>query len=141
MISEIENIITNQQSIVFYDGDCGFCNFWIQWILERDHQNQFLFASLQSNFGQSFLKERQLNLENFDTIILWQPTQYYLTKSEAIIKIASKLGGIYTFLRIGTIFPKFLRNIIYSFISNRRKKVMKDFCIMPTEEMMKKFLN
>ena len=43
---------------VLYDGECGFCNFWVHWILKKDTKNNFLFASLQSDFGQQFLNER-----------------------------------------------------------------------------------
>ena len=42
---------------VFYDGDCGLCNYWVQWILKNDHQKQFLFSALQSEFSQKFLKD------------------------------------------------------------------------------------
>jgi predicted DCC family thiol-disulfide oxidoreductase YuxK len=27
--------------IVFFDGDCGVCNFWVQWILKRDKKTGF----------------------------------------------------------------------------------------------------
>lgn len=81
--------------IVFFDGDCGVCNFWVQWILKRDHNNRFLFASLQSDFGQTFLSERKLNTEVFNTLYLWKPNHYYLEKSNAVLQIANILGGIY----------------------------------------------
>lgn len=70
--------------IVFFDGDCGVCNFWVQWILERDTKDKFLFASLQSKYGQKFLSERGLDTKQFNTIYLWKPDDYYLIKSKAI---------------------------------------------------------
>jgi hypothetical protein len=27
--------------LYFYDGDCGFCNFWVQWILKNDKKDNF----------------------------------------------------------------------------------------------------
>ena len=96
-------MIKKDKLYVFYDGDCGFCNFWVQWILNNDKKDKFLFASLQGNFGQIFLKERNLETKNFNTIYLWKPEDYYLEKSSAIIKIAENLGGKYrlsTLIRI-----------------------------------------
>ncbi|WP_373710272.1 thiol-disulfide oxidoreductase DCC family protein, partial [Kaistella sp.] len=77
------NVNTNKY-YVFYDGECGFCNFWVHWILKKDVKNQFLFASLQSEFGQQFLSERNLELKNLDTLYLWKPEKYYLQKSQAV---------------------------------------------------------
>ncbi len=51
-IETFECIITIESSvslkdkfIVFYDGECGFCNHWVQWILERDKRISFRFFS------------------------------------------------------------------------------------------------
>ena len=77
---------------VFYDGDCGFCNYWVQWILKNDRKDHFRFAALQSDFGQKFLKERRLESNEFNTIYLWKPNEFYLLKSQAIVKIARILA-------------------------------------------------
>jgi predicted DCC family thiol-disulfide oxidoreductase YuxK len=44
--------------IVLYDGDCPMCNYWVNFILKRDDKNKFMFAALQSDFGQDFLKKK-----------------------------------------------------------------------------------
>lgn len=134
-------MIQKDKLYVFYDGDCGFCNFWVQWILEKDKKDKFLFASLQSNFGQKFLKDRNLDTKNFNTIYLWKPKGFYLQKSDAIIKIAENIGGIYSLSKILMIIPKFLRNMGYDFISKNRQKLMNSSCILPNEEQRKKFLD
>lgn len=134
-------MIQKNKLYVFYDGDCGFCNFWVQWILKNDKNNQFLFASLQSNFGQNFLKERKLDHQNFNTIYLWKPEEYYLKKSSAIIKIAENLGGTYRLAIVFKIIPKIIRDYLYHFISKNRSKLMKASCYLPTPSQKVKFLN
>lgn len=134
-------MIQKDKYYIFYDGDCGFCNFWVQWVLKNDKQDQFLFAALQSDFGQKFLKERGLKNNNFNTIYLWKPDAYYLTKSDAILKIATTIGGIYYLANISKIFPKFMRNIGYDIIAKNRKKLMKESCLLPSPEQRKKFIN
>lgn len=133
-------MIDKNKYYVFYDGDCGFCNFWVQWILENDKEDQYLFAALQSDFGQNFLKERSLKSDDFDTIYLWKPNAFYLTKLDAILKIANTIGGIYYFANLSKIFPKFIRNLGYDLIAKNRKKLMEQTCIIPTPEQRKKFV-
>lgn len=134
-------MIQKDKLYVFYDGDCGFCNFWVEWILKNDKKDKFLFASLQSNFGQFFLKERDLQTYNFNTIYLWKPEIYYLKKSSAIIKIAENLGGIYQFSIIFKIIPKIIRDFLYNIISNHRSKILKASCFLPSQLQKGKFLN
>ena len=134
-------MIHKNKYYVFYDGECGFCNFWVQWILNNDKKDKFLFASLQGNFGQNFLKERNLETNNFNTIYLWKPEAYYLKKSSAIIKIAENLGGKYRLSTLIRIIPRFIRDFVYDAISNRRKKLMNASCLLPNVLQRKKIIN
>ena len=126
---------------VLYDGECGFCNFWVEWILKNDSKNQFLFASLQSEFGQMFLEERGLPQYEYSTLYLWKPESFYLTKSDAVFKIAAIIGGKYKLLSYLSVLPKFLRNPFYDLISKNRQKLAAQKCYMPTPEERKKILS
>lgn len=126
--------------IVFYDGECGFCNYWVQWILERDKKDKFLFSSLQSEFGQKFLNDRNLPNEFFDTLYLWKPESFYLSKYQAILRIASELGGVYSLANIGKILPDFIGNQFYNLVSRNRKKLAENQCFLPSAEQRKKFI-
>jgi len=129
-----------QKHIVFFDGECGICNFWVQWILERDRKDQFMFASLQSDFGQKFLSERGLETRVFNTMYLWKPNQYYLIKSKAVLQIASLLGGIYKLSALGKIIPGILSDKVYDIISKNRMKLANQKCYLPTPHQRKKFI-
>lgn len=125
---------------IFYDGDCGFCNYWVQWILKRDEKDRFRFASLQSNFGQQFLWQRGLDRNQFNTLYLWKPNVYYLVKSKAVTQIAKILGGKYALMAYLNILPGFISDKIYDRISENRMKLAAGKCYLPTEEERKKFL-
>lgn len=131
---------TLDKQIVFYDGECGFCNHWVQWILEKDTKDKFLFSSLHSDFGQKFLNDRNLPNKIFDTLYLWKPNRFYLTKSQAILEIASQIGGIYSLATIGKILPESIGNIFYNFTSRNRQKLAANQCFAPSEEQQKKFI-
>ncbi|MBW7676004.1 thiol-disulfide oxidoreductase DCC family protein [Chryseobacterium chendengshani] len=130
----------NDKHIVFFDGECGVCNFWVQWILERDKNDQFMFASLQSEFGQKFLSERGLETKQFNTMYLWKPDSYYLIKSRAVLKIADLLGGIYKLSAVGKLLPAFLSDKIYDKISENRMKLSAQKCFLPDQHQKKKFI-
>lgn len=134
------SINLKDKHIVFYDGECGFCNHWVQWILENDKKDKFLFSSLQSEFGQKFLNDRNLPNQVFDTLYLWKPDSFYLTKYRAIIKIASEIGGVYSLASIGKIIPDAIGNQFYNLISINRQKLASNQCFLPSTEQRKKFI-
>lgn len=126
---------------VLYDGECGFCNFWVAWILKNDRKDQFLFSALQSEFGQKFLKDRNLEHQSFDTLYLYSPQKFYLTKSSAALKIASILGGKFAMIRYLKIFPEFIRDRVYDIISKNRQKISAAKCYLPTAKEREKFID
>ncbi|MBB4806306.1 putative DCC family thiol-disulfide oxidoreductase YuxK [Chryseobacterium defluvii] len=127
--------------IIFFDGECGVCNFWVQWVLERDKKDQFLFASLQSDFGQKFLSERGLERKQFNTLYLWKPHQYYLIKSRAVLRIANILGGSYKILSwFGKLLFPALSDKVYDMVSRNRMKITAQKCFLPDQHQKKKFI-
>ena len=126
---------------VFYDGECGFCDFWVHWILKKDSKNNFLFASLQSDFGQQFLSERNLELKDLDTLYLWKPEQYYLQKSQAVFKISGVIGGTYKLLSYFHYLPTSFTDFFYDRVASNRKKLASQACEIPTSEERKKFIS
>ena len=126
---------------VFYDGDCGFCNFWVHWILKKDRNDRFLFASLQSDFGQQFLTERNLERHNLNTLYLWKPEKFYLQKSTAVLKIAEILGGFYKLISYMSFLPTSLTDFFYDRVAANRKKLASQACEIPTAEERKKFIS
>lgn len=128
--------------IVLFDGVCNLCNSTVQFIIKRDKHNQFKFSSLQSEYGQNFLKERNLASNDFKSIILYEPEVAYYTKSKAALKIAQNLGFPYSLLSVFLLIPSFIRDWIYSFISKHRYHLFgkKDSCMVPTPENKRKFI-
>lgn len=128
--------------IVLFDGVCNLCNSTVQFIIKRDTHNQFKFSSLQSEYGQNFLKERNLDSSDFKSIILYEPEVAYYTKSTAALKIAQNLGFPYNLLSVFLMIPSFIRDWIYSLVSKYRYHLFgkKDSCMVPTPENKRKFI-
>ena len=84
---EIEAKISNH-GLVLYDGKCGFCQFWVQFILDRDSSSYFLFAPLQAKWATD-LHQKSLD-QDFDTLLLYE-NKVLFEKSTAALRIAKKL--------------------------------------------------
>jgi len=81
----------NSRRIILFDGVCNFCNFWVNFIIDRDKNDKFRFAALQSEASQDLLQQFNLSTTDFDTFILIEGKKYY-TKSTAALRIAKHLN-------------------------------------------------
>lgn len=128
--------------IILFDGVCNLCNSFVQRIIKNDENALFKFASLQSDFGQEFLKGHNLNQQEFKSIILLDGDKYY-TKSTAALKIGKELKGFYKLSGLLFIFPRFIRDFVYDIVSKNRYKWFgkQDNCWLPTAELKSKFIN
>lgn len=125
---------------ILYDGECPFCNFWVQWLLKRDRKNLFLFSPLQSAFSQHFLRVRNLNIKDFDTVYLYRPGKFYYRKSRAAFEILRILGGPYQILAVLQFLPAFITDGVYDRIAKHRKRLAPNYCFVPTPEERLKFV-
>jgi predicted DCC family thiol-disulfide oxidoreductase YuxK len=128
--------------IILFDGVCNFCNFWVNFIIDRDKDDIFRFAALQSEAGQKLLNKFNLKTDDFDTFILIKGETYF-TKSTAALKIARKLNYPVKVLYYFIFIPKFLRDLLYSLIAINRYKLFgkRDICRIPSENEKEKFLD
>ena len=128
--------------IIFFDGICNLCNSAIQFIIKHDKKRFFRFASLQSELGQQFLKDRNMDPSQLDSILLVDPDVAYYTKSAAALRIAKHLSGLYPILFAFIIIPKFIRDKVYDYIAKNRYKWYgkKSECMIPTPEQQSLFL-
>ena len=129
------------KSIVLFDGVCNLCNGAVQFIINRDPQGRFSFASLQSAAGQARLREFGLSTEAFDTFVLLEGGNAY-TRSTAALRIARQLPGAWRLLYALMIVPRPIRDWVYGLVARNRYRLFgrQDSCMMPTPELKAKFL-
>ena len=130
-----------EKSIILFDGVCNLCNSSVNFIINHDKKEQFLFASLQSDAAKEILL--QLNYRNIkvDSILLIENKKVF-EKSTAALKIAKNLDGFYKLLYIFIVIPQFIRNVAYDYIAKNRYKWYgkKESCMLPTPELKKRFI-
>ena len=124
---------------VLFDGVCNLCSKSVQFIIKRDPHNQFLFASLQSEMGKSLLEKHHLS--EVDSVVLIKEDMYYM-ESDAALEICRHLSSGWKLLAILKVIPSSIRDPLYQFVARNRYRWFgkQDSCMLPTEEMKKRFL-
>jgi len=127
--------------IILFDGVCNFCNFWVNFIINRDKNDTYQFATMQSDSGQRLLQKFKLNSSDFDSFVLIVNDKHF-TKSTAALMIIKNLESIVKLLYPLTILPGPIRDFIYDLIAKNRYRFFgkRDVCRIPTENEKRKFL-
>ena len=138
---------TSPNPIILYDGVCGLCNRWIQFVLKRDAKDQFRFAALQSEFARRILQRHGATPEQLDTFYvvnnLDQQDESVLSRSDAAIFVLKQLGGVSratAFLLLS--FPKWLRNRAYDLLARNRYRLFgrHQTCVLPEPDYRHKMV-
>ncbi|TAF33507.1 MAG: thiol-disulfide oxidoreductase DCC family protein [Cytophagales bacterium] len=127
--------------ILLFDGVCNACNGLVNFIIDHDKQKRIHFASLQSEFGQTLLRQYHFDTQNFSTFIYLRESNL-LVKSDAALSLFQDLGGIWRAALLLKIVPAFIRDFFYDIIARNRYKIFgkRDACRMPTPDIQARFL-
>lgn len=129
------------QPLVLFDGACNLCNHAIRFVLKRDHHHFFHFTSLQSTFAKQLIGAHwPKNQKLPDSLLLWENGKLY-SRSEAAIRIAKHLSGLWPLVVVFKIVPRFMSNGAYDFVARHRYRWFgkKDCCSLQDADKFRKF--
>jgi predicted DCC family thiol-disulfide oxidoreductase YuxK len=131
--------ISEKHPVILFDGDCTFCNFWVQYVLKRDKNQQFYFSPLQSDGAKSLISSFDKRFQETDSIIVLYKKKVF-DKSDAVFVILKALN--HPALYLWYISPKFLRNVVYDLIAKYRHRLhlWQTECVVPDEEDKRRFV-
>ncbi|MBD0849598.1 thiol-disulfide oxidoreductase DCC family protein [Maribacter arenosus] len=131
-----------KKKIVLFDGVCNLCDRSVQFIIKHDKKDEFRFATLQGEIGNSLMQKRNIDTSRIDSIILIEPGVAFYTKSDAALQIGMHLKGYRTISKLLYLIPSKLRDIVYDIVACNRYKWYgkKEACLVPTPELKAKFL-
>ena len=120
--------------IVFFDGVCGLCDRFVQFVITRDRQARFRFAPLQGQLAARELPPRGANPEDLDTIYVLTAGGELLRRSRAVFFVLRALGGAWRALALLRFFPAFLTDRAYDVVARVRYRIFGryDQCRLPT---------
>lgn len=133
--------------IILYDGVCGLCNRFVQFVLRHDRRGLFRFAALQSAFGQAALVRGGLQAADLKTVHVIVPSENgekFLSKSEAALFVMNELEGRWRVLaKLSRLFPEPIRDWAYDVVARNRYRIFgrHESCPIPSPEMRRRFLD
>ena len=155
----------HRQPILFFDGVCGLCNRFVDFMLRTDSQHLFRYAPLQGETARRLLEMDDQaggheagdprtdapepgNPQTGDLpsggphsfVFLEKDRQY--EQSNAVLHALIRLGGAWRLIAVLYIFPRPVRDLVYRVVARNRYRWFgrRDACRMPTPEERGRFL-
>ena len=107
-------------AIVLYDGECNFCNKWVNFSKNKLKNNEISFIPFNSIEGIKIIEKFQIKNQNS---VAYIHDDIVFFKSRAVLKICKQLKFPYNLLHFSKIIPNFLLDFVYDFIAKRRLKL------------------
>lgn len=128
--------------ILLFDGDCNVCNASVDFVIARDPQARFRFASLQSDVAARLLEQAGAPADLPDSVVLLDEAGVH-TRSDAAIRVAGRLGPPWSLLTVARIVPRPLRDRVYAWVARNRYRWFgrQSACRLPTPELRARFLD
>ncbi|MCA8966515.1 MAG: DUF393 domain-containing protein [Planctomycetes bacterium] len=128
--------------VVLYDGVCGLCQGWVQWVLAHDRRAVFRFAALQSKVAAELLAAVGATGPLPDSLVLVDGGAVH-TRSGAALRVFGRLGLPWSLARLGLLVPPLLRNWTYDWIARHRYRWFgkREQCLVPTPAQRGLFLD
>ena len=137
---QTETLTTERHPLLlFYDGECSFCNRWVNRVKEADHQHRMRYGTKQGRTFQQ-LAQAHPELANVESVVLVQRRpdggENFLVRAPAIREVIKGLPEFRFFDLALQIFPTFLSDIGYRIFSKLRAPLFGKWhhCRVPIEE-------
>lgn len=126
--------------ILFFDGICGLCNSFVNFLLKADSSKKLIFAPLQGETAQILLPQDKI--AKMESLVFWE-NGIICEKSKAIIAILHLLGGPWKILLIFDLLPSLFLDKLYDVIAKSRYSIFgkMDQCRLLNKEEAQRFLN
>ena len=128
--------------IILFDGVCNLCAGSVQFIINRDNKRIFSFCAMQSEKGKELLEAHDIEPGFMATFVVLAGTDC-LTRSDAALRIARYLPGLWPLLSVLHVVPRPLRDWCYDIVARNRyrwfgKRVT---CMVPTDVNLDRFID
>lgn len=131
-----------QQKIILFDGICNLCNGSVIFVLKREKEPIFKFASIQSEAGKELLEWCGLPSNYNQAVVYFENGKVHLG-STAALKIGHDLVFPWSILSYaGFVVPKVIRDWVYNQIAVNRYQWFgkRNVCMVPNESLKARFL-
>lgn len=126
------------EKTLYYDGLCGLCDGWVQFVLRFDKSKRIRFCRLQSDYAYAKLGNRAKELNT----LIYQRNDHIYTESSAVLFCLWDMGGILKFSALYLILPKCIRDGLYKWVAKNRYRFFekRTTCRLPEESARSRFI-
>ena len=126
--------------IVYFDGYCGLCDRFVQFVLRRDRAARYRFAPLQGSTARERVPST-LDPETSQTVIL-EDGRRFRVRSDAALAILTGLGGAWRLAGSLRMVPRPLRDAVYDLVARHRSRWFgrRSECRVPEPAQRDRFL-
>ena len=105
---------------IYFDGYCGLCDRFVQFVLRRDRKARYRFAPLQGSTAQARVPAT-LDPRTSQTVILEEGGRFRV-RSDAALAILSGLGGGWRLTALLRGIPRPVRDAVYDLVARNRNR-------------------
>jgi predicted DCC family thiol-disulfide oxidoreductase YuxK len=122
--------------VVFFDGVCGLCNHFVDFVMKRDSEKKFRYSTLQGRHFEE-LKSKYPWLEGQDSIVIsfrMVNRDVILMRSRAVFFVLNELGSFWRVVAWMRIVPSPVTDLGYRIVAKIRYKIFgkKETCRIPS---------
>ena len=128
------------KNVIFFDGVCGLCNRFVDFVMGIDDDSEFLFSPLQGEFARKVLPSQYVT--DMKSVVLLKNNKELYTQSNAVIEILGEVGGIWSLAKVANILPQGILDKAYDMVAENRYDLFgkREECRIPTAEERSKFI-
>ena len=128
-------------TLVLFDGVCGLCNGFVDFLLPRDREAALLFGALQSEAGRKALRDVGLPDTTPETLVVIDEGRAYV-ESTGALRLFGRLPWPWRALGWLRVVPRPLRDAVYRFVARNRYGWFgkRDSCRLPSPSERARFL-
>lgn len=128
--------------VVFFDGVCGLCDRFVQFVLDRDGRQVFRFAPLQGAFAARELPPKGGDPGRLDTVYVLTADGRLLRRSRAVLFVLGELGGPWRAVSWLRVVPAVIADRFYDLVAAVRYRVFgkREACRIPTPAERARFV-
>ena len=133
--------------VLFFDGHCGLCNTFVDFVLARDRAVRFRFSPLQGETAARLVPDDAVRPVSADdpapprSVVLCEEGAVF-RRSDAALRALAGLGGAWRAVHLLRAVPRPLRDAAYGFVARHRYRWFgrREVCRMPGPGERERFL-
>jgi predicted DCC family thiol-disulfide oxidoreductase YuxK len=130
------------RDVIVFDGECALCSGFFRFMVARDRQERFAFATAQSPLGQALYRELGLPTVDYETNLVITGGRIH-QRIDAFVAAMISLGSIWRAAALLRLLPGPLRDFLYHRIARNRYAIFGryDSCMVPDPALRARFLD